>query len=371
VPSNAPRACLSWSFSWLWAMHLMAWFFAGVSLAGCASQPRHQFISGEHGLIDIAPLPSGAYTEGNSAAWLQFLLKASFNGYSQKVTLPRLVAPPAEVRAGLAQLQRTPMGVLWIGHSTFLIRIGGITILTDPVFSAAAAPLQAGGPQRYAPPALEIAELPHIDVILVSHNHYDHLDDGSLARLGQRFPDAKLLLPAGNELHGLLAGLTKTLPVIAGQVVNVAGVRITALPAYHETSRYGLDAHQTEALGYSLRASGGGSIYFAGDTAYGPMFKKFRAAFGDHDAALVPIGAYEPRKEVRFIHASPEEGLRIATDVGAKIAVGMHWGTFPLSQEPVLEPARRFMRAARQGSARPVALRIGGYLNLAPYRQGD
>lgn len=337
-------------------------------LAGCASHAERQTIYGQYGQFDVEPLPSGAYTEGNSAGWLEFLLKASLNGYSQRVTLSRLVAPRAEVLDGLTHLQRTPMGVLWIGHSTFLIRIGGVTILTDPVFSAAAAPLQAGGPQRYAPPALEIAELPHIDAILVSHNHYDHLDDGSLARLGQRFPDAKLLLPAGNELHGLLAGFAKTVPVIAGQAVTVAGVRIVVLPAYHETSRYGFDAHQTEALGYSLRAAAGGSIYFAGDTAYGPMFKQFRAAFGAHDVALVPIGAYEPRKEVRFIHASPEEGLRIATDVGARVAVGMHWGTFPLSEEPVLEPARRFMRAAGQRGARPVALRIGGYLNLSPYR---
>jgi L-ascorbate metabolism protein UlaG (beta-lactamase superfamily) len=129
-----------------------------------------------------------------------------------------------------------------------------------------------------------------------------------------------------------------------------------------------LDAHQTQAIGYSLRATSGGSIYFAGDTAYGPMFKKFRAAFGAHDVALVPIGAYEPRKEVRFIHASPEEGLRIATDIGAQIAVGMHWGTFPLSGEPVFEPAQRFMRAARLDGTRPVALRIGGYLDLTAYR---
>ena len=120
-------------------------------------------------------------------------------------------------------------------------------------------------------------------------------------------------------------------------------LEITALPAYHETSRMGFDAHQTLALGWSIRRLGGGpSIYFAGDTAYGPVFKQIRQNFGAHEFVFVPIGAYEPREEVRHVHASPEEAAKIAAELGASTAIGMHWGTFPLSDEPVMEPAERF-----------------------------
>ena len=336
-------------------------------ISGCAGRSEHHLISGDHGAIVDAPLQHGDYSEGNSAAWLGFLLTASVNGYAQDVVTAKYVAPKAEALAARARFERSELSVLWIGHSTFLVRIGGVTILTDPVFSNAAAPLQLGGPQRYAPPALEIDELPPVDVVVVSHNHYDHLDDTSLARLARRFPLAKLILPKGNEAHGVLAGFAGTVGAIPGQAVTVAGLRLIALPAYHETSRFGIDADQTRALGYYLKAGRAG-VYFAGDTAYGPLFKQIRSAYGAPDVALVPIGAYEPHKETRFVHTSPEEAMRVASDLGAKVAVGMHWGTFPLSGEPVFEPARRFLRSGRNGGPKPVVLRIGGYLDLSAYR---
>ena len=338
-------------------------------LAGCAARAPH-LIAGDHGGILDAPLQQGDYSEGNSAAWLGFLLKASVNGYAQDVVTARYVTPKAEVLAERTRFEHSELSVLWIGHSTFLIRIGGVTILTDPVFSNAAAPLQLGGPQRYAPPALDIDELPPVDAIVVSHNHYDHLDDTSLARLARRFPMASLVLPKGNEMHGAMAGFRETVGAEPGQTVTVAGVKILALPAYHETSRFGIDADQTRALGYYLRAGRAGSVYFAGDTAYGPVFKQIRAAYGAPDVALVPIGAYEPHEATRYVHASPEEAMRVAGDLGAKVAIGMHWGTFPLSGEPVFEPARRFLRAGHAGGPKPMVMRIGGYQDLSAFRGG-
>ncbi len=357
--------------AWSHLARLATCLFAALLLTGCASRQSREVVAGDHGSIVVEALQSGSYSEGNSAAWLQFLIKASYNGYAQDVVTAHYVLPKAEVLAGRNRLDHCDLCVLWIGHSTFLIRIGGLTILTDPVFSQTASPLEISGPRRYVPPALEIDELPRVDVILISHNHYDHLDDASLAKLGTRFPEAALLLPRGNEDHGRAAGFHGTLGIDVGESLTVAGVRLLALPAYHDTSRFGLDAYQTRALGYSLRAARGGSIYFAGDTGYGPVFKQIRRAYGAHDVALVPIGAYEPHKETRAVHVSPEEALQVATDIGAKLAIGMHWGTFPLSGEPVFEPARRFMRARRPGGVRPLALRIGGSMNLDAYRSGD
>jgi N-acyl-phosphatidylethanolamine-hydrolysing phospholipase D len=324
-------------------------------------------VVGDMGAILVEPPQKGTYSEGASLAWLEFLVKASFNGYAQDASLSH-VLPKSRVHAGLKQLMATRYGALWIGHATFLLRVGGLTILTDPVFSEVASPLSFSGPRRYAPPALDIAELPAVDAIIISHNHYDHMDEPSLADLARRFPDAALLLPKGNEDIGRATGFRRTRGLESGESVSFSGLRLLALPAYHETSRGGLDAHQTHALSFSLRSTDGAALFFAGDTAYGPVFRQITKAYGPHEVALVPIGAYEPREEVAHVHASPEEALQIARELGARIAIGMHWGTFPLSDEPLLEPAQRFARAGRKSPIKAAPLRIGDSVLLDRYR---
>jgi N-acyl-phosphatidylethanolamine-hydrolysing phospholipase D len=280
---------------------------------------------------------------------VQFLLPLAFNVYSQDRAVPSdLSLPKDEVKKRLARLMHSRSGVLWIGHSTFLIRWGGLTILTDPMFSDFVSPLPPFGPRRYKPPALAIAQLPPIDVIIISHDHYDHLDEPSLLLLARRFPNAPVLMPKGDEVFATNAGFRRVRGLTPGQSVVMTGLRLTALPADHNSGRMAFDAVHVQALSWSLR-SDSHSLFFAGDTAYAPFFRRIRAIFGRQDVALVPIGAYKPRAEVEKQHASPEEAARIASDLGARIAVGMHWGTFPLSPEPVMEPPRRFLRAESKG----------------------
>ena len=325
-------------------------------LAGCALARPTEIEAGRLGTVKVDAPFKGTYREGRSLPWAEFVITAALNGYSRADEFPsELALPEPQVQRELARLMSQPNGALWIGHSTFLIRIKGLTLITDPVFSASASPLEVTGPKRYAPPALEIGKLPRIDAVLITHNHFDHLDERSLAGIAARFPGARILLPRGNEGIARGAGFIRISGLKAGQAVMLGGVQFTAMPAYHETSRMGLDAHRTLAIGWSIRARPGTSVYFAGDTAYGPVFRKIRGLYGAHDVAFVPIGAYEPREEVLHVHASPEESAQIARELGARLAIGMHWGTFPLSSEPIMEPAKRFRAAL--GNNR--ALRIG------------
>jgi N-acyl-phosphatidylethanolamine-hydrolysing phospholipase D len=301
---------------------------------------------------------AGSAAEGSSLDWAAFVIAASFNAYAAPNAVPAgQVLLPSQVRSSVNKLLSARAAALWIGHSTFLVRAGGRTILTDPIFSETASPLPTLGPRRYVPPALQIAELPHVDVIVISHNHYDHLDEPSLKLLAQRFPLAQVLMPAGNEHYATDAGFVRVQGYWPGQGSRVADLRFLALPAYHQSSRIDSAPNSTPTLSWSIRADNGVSIFFAGDTAYGPVFRHIRSVYGPYEVALVPIGNYGPPDEVRGVHATPEEAAKIASDLGARLAVGMHWGTFPLSGEPYMEPAERFL-AARSAVRRRV-LRIG------------
>ncbi len=329
------------------AQHLVALLAIPLALAGCAKAPPTEIVVGKMGPMLVEPPQKGAYTEGASGPWVAFVVKAAFNSYARPDEFPAdLAFQKDKVQRELKRFLAARSGAFWIGHATFLIRSNGFTILTDPVFGNSTSPMQAIGPKRYAPPALTVDELPKIDAILVSHNHYDHLDIEAMTKIAARDPAVSVLVPKGNERLVVDAGFLRVRGYSAGESVTSGTLEITALPAYHETSRMGFDAHQTLALGWSIRRLGGGpSIYFAGDTAYGPVFKQIRRNFGPHEYVFVPIGAYEPREEVRHVHASPEEAAKIASELGASVAIGMHWGTFPLSDEPVMEPAERFKAA--------------------------
>jgi N-acyl-phosphatidylethanolamine-hydrolysing phospholipase D len=340
-----------------WLPSFAAAVFALI-VAGCAGPAPKEIYAGALGIIPASPPQQGTYQEGASVEWLKFAVTAAFDGYSDPDQVPDWqMLPKRQIRAQLHRLLASHSGAMWIGHSTFLIKTGGLLVLTDPVFSDRASPSKMLGPRRYLPPALEIAELPHVDVILISHNHYDHLDTASLQELAQRFPKARVLLPRGNEKYAIRSGFSHVRGHSPGQGTLVAGLKFRALPAYHQTSRHGIDAHTTPALSWSIRGTEP-SIFFAGDTAYGPVFRQIRQTYGRHEVALVPIGDYEPPEEVKHVHATPEQAAKIASDLGSDVAVGMHWGTFPLSDGPVLEPAKRFL-AAKSSVARRV-LHIGG-----------
>lgn len=258
-----------------------------------------------------------------------------------------LALPPERARAGLAAGQRGRDAVTWLGHSSFLVRVGGANVLTDPVFAGRVFSAVLG-PRRLVPLPLDVDDLPPIDAIVISHADYDHLDMPSLRRLARRFPGAAVVVPPRNGDLARRAGFADVRELPWYERTRVGGLTVQSLPALHDSRREPGNPFRRGWAGYGLEA-GGRRVFFAGDTAYGDVFAGIRRRSGRFDVALVPIGAYEPRRVVRDVHADPEEAAAIARDLGARLAIGMHWGTFGLGPGPLTEPRERFLAAGGRG----------------------
>lgn len=254
----------------------------------------------------------------------------------------------------------------WLGHAAFLLELGGRTLLTDPFLSDVAAPRPLSAPRRFVPPALTVAELPPIDLLLISHAHYDHLDAPTIRALRQR-SDPDVLVPLGLDGFFRRRGYERVQALDWWQTVTCRGLRITAVPAVHFSRRGPFDRNTSLWCGYVVETLAGRRLYFVGDTAYAPLFREIGAAFAPIDTVLVPIGAYEPRGVMRQVHVNPEEAAALCRDVGAQSAVAMHWGTIVLTDEPPFEPPARWRKAmADQGFAGEAARvpAIGATLRL-------
>ena len=247
--------------------------------------------------------------------------------------------------------------VTWIGHATLLVQAGGLNVLTDPVFSERASPLQIMGPKRAQPPGVAMDDLPPIDVVLISHNHYDHLDRNSVLLLAERArlagTQTLFLVPLGQKPWMEKQGITNAFELDWWQHHDVGGVEFHLTPVQHWSARGLGDRSETLWGGWAV-LSKDLHWYFGGDTAYSKDFVDTRAQFaprqtealgGGFDLALLPIGAYAPRWFMREQHANPEEAVQIHLDLGAKRSVGMHWGTFSLTDEPMDQPPIDLMEA--------------------------
>lgn len=247
--------------------------------------------------------------------------------------------------AALAANRERPT-LTWVGHSTFLLQIGGLNLLTDPHFGDRASPVWFAGPKRTTPPGLPLAELPPIDIVVLSHSHYDHLDAGSLRRLLARQPEPPVFF-APLRLGSVLRRLgveAETHELDWWQDAEHRGLSLTAVPAQHFSARTPFDRNRTLWAGWVIEHAGR-RVYFAGDSGYSPDFRAIGSRFAPIDLALIPIGAYEPRWFMRSMHVDPDEAVRIHRDVGSRLSVAMHWGTFVLTDEPMDEPPRRLAAA--------------------------
>ena len=268
-----------------------------------------------------------------------------------EVTTPNFVEP----RAGPGDLT-----VTWVGHSTMLVQIGGINALTDPVWADRASPLSFAGPRRRLPPAFALESLPPIDVVVISHDHYDHLDLSTVRRLAARFPDTQWFTPLGVGDRVRRAGVRHLEELDWWEGRAVGSVAVTSTPAQHSSGRGIADRNRSLWCGWVVEASTGGvrrAVYFAGDTAYCPAFVDIGARLGPFDACLMPIGAYEPRWYMRYVHMTPEEAVRAYEDLcrgdaAASSLVPIHWGTFRIADDALDEPPRR-LRAAWSAAAYP------------------
>ena len=253
---------------------------------------------------------------------------------------PEIVAPRAP---------RGHRSVTWVGHSTLLIQAGDRNILTDPVWSTRASPIQFVGPRRLMPPGVEFDALPEIDVVLLSHDHYDHLDRRTVRRLVRRFPNAAWFCPLGVGRRLAAFGVRSIVARDWWESANVNGVRATATPARHFSGRTLRDRDSTLWCGWTFEVDEF-RMYFAGDSALHPAFGEIGQQLGPFDLIAMPIGAYDPRGFMRPVHMDPEEAVAAchAVMIGcAQFArcVPIHWGTFRLTDEAFDEPPRRFADA--------------------------
>jgi len=238
--------------------------------------------------------------------------------------------------------------VTWIGHATLLFQHDGVGVLTDPMFSDRASPFGFAGPKRVVPPAYTPETLPRVDVAVISHAHYDHLDLPGLKRLARVQPHIRFVVPLGLARYVRRAGFRNVTEIDWWDRDEADGVEVTATPVRHWASRSPFDRNRTLWAGFMIRFADGFRFYFAGDTGYGADFAETRRRLGAPDFAAIPIGAYEPRDFMRESHCNPEEALQIFRDLGAARAVAIHWGTFKLTLEPLAEPPVRLRDALRE-----------------------
>ena len=240
--------------------------------------------------------------------------------------------------------------VAWIGHATFLLKLGGITIITDPVFSKNAGPLFFG-PKRFTEPALKLNEIPRTDIFLLTHNHYDHQDMKTIMRFP--YKESKVLLPLGLKKYFKINRFKDVNEMDWYDQIRInQNLNITFLPSVHWSKRSLTDTNKTLWGSYLIEYKGK-KILFSCDTGVGKIYKELGDKYGPIDLTFINIGAYNfypmaSIKDSSAYHTNPEEALGLAKDLKSKKVIGMHWGTFVLSLEPILEPPLRFKQNAEK-----------------------
>lgn len=272
-------------------------------------------------------------------------------------TFVRVVRPTfASPRAPADRITAT-----WVGHSTLLLQLGGLNILTDPMWGPRASPVSFAGPRRWVPPGIPFEALPSIDLVVQSHNHYDHLDDGTVRRLARAHVGAQWLVPMGLAEFMRRRGVRRVTELDWGQEVDVGPVRAACTAAQHFSGRGFRDRGATLWCGWALAAAAANRrVFFAGDTGFHPEFAAIGQRHGPFDLALMPIGAYEPRWFMRYVHMNPEEAVEACRALGAPLMIPIHWGTFKLTDEAMDEPPQRARRAWRAAG-----LPADGYRQMA------
>ncbi len=240
----------------------------------------------------------------------------------------------------------TEVSATFIGHASFLLQIGGLTLLTDPVYSRRVSPLSFAGPKRVRAPGQPLHALPDIDILLISHNHYDHLDLATVRDVQARWaPPVVTGLGTGRTIAKATTSRIAELDWWETTVIGEA--RITYVPAQHFAARTPFDRNKALWGGFVIEVDGA-TVYFAGDSGYCPHFAEIGRRFPSIDLALIPIGAYEPRWFMRPMHMDPEEAVMAHRDLGARKSIGMHFGTFAdLTDEPIDAPESELQQARR------------------------
>jgi L-ascorbate metabolism protein UlaG (beta-lactamase superfamily) len=252
------------------------------------------------------------------------------------------------------------VAVTYIGHATLLLRFAGLNVLTDPMFSLRASPFASLGPKRVRAPAIALADLPRIDAICLSHNHYDHMDLPSLRALQLR-RDPPIITGIGNGAYLASHGIATAIELDWWESIEPApGLKFTYVPAQHWSRRHLWDTNRMLWGGHVIEAQGA-RAYFAGDTGYPAQFGEIARRCGAPDIALLPIGAYEPRWFMAPQHMNPEEAVRAHLDLGARLSVAIHFGTFCLTDETFGAPEAALAEARPQHNVAESMFRIPAF----------
>jgi N-acyl-phosphatidylethanolamine-hydrolysing phospholipase D len=259
---------------------------------------------------------------------------------------PRVPNDGSALRAGIDN-----PSVTWIGHSTVLVQLDGVNVLTDPHWGMRASPLAWAGPRRLSPPGLAFEQLPRIDVVLISHDHYDHLDLGTVKRLAAAH-DPLFLVPLGLKAWFVDHGMSRVEELDWWDTRESHGVQFVCVPAQHFSQRTPWDRDRRLWASWAVLGQGR-RFYFGGDSGYFDGFKAAGDRLGPFDLAALAIGAYVPAAIMQFTHTTPEQAVQASIDLRSRVLLGIHWGTFDLADEPLDEPPRRLVaEAARRGLAR-------------------
>lgn len=269
-------------------------------------------------------------------------------------------------REKIAKSPITGWRATWLGHASFLLQGGGISLLVDPVFSEFCAPLPLPGLRRKVAPPCRIEDLPPIDHILLTHGHYDHLDLPTLRKIGGETP---IIIAEGHARWLQHKGFGKVMELAWHENVEIApGIRVTATPAQHFTARTPFDRDRSHWCGWLVEGEGC-KLWHVGDSGYCPAFLEIGERYGPIDFGMIPIGAYLPRRIMRPMHMNPAEAVQAFLDARCRRAVAMHWGTFQLTDEPLGEPPLLLSKALREMSVPPdwfVAGDIGEQWDILP-----
>jgi len=307
---------------------------AGLALAGCAPGPTWEGTVNDH--FDGKRFHNYERVERKPFDFWKWRLTADLGPWEVREDVRR--ATPPERMTG------DRVRITFVNHATVLIQAGGLNVLTDPIWSERTSPISWAGPKRHRPPGVAFEALPPIDVVLVSHNHYDHMDMSSLRRL-QAEHDPLFLVPLNNAHYLAGQGIARLVEMDWWESRDLAGpIRVHAVPAQHWSRRTLLDTNKALWAGYWLETPAG-ALYFAGDTGMARIFEMIRRRLGAPRVAMLPIGAFLPQWFMSPVHLSPAEALRASRTLDAGLTMAIHFGTFPLGDDGMDEPVRELEQA--------------------------